>query len=160
MRFHRVKIFCVALVLAVLAVGGPVRAADSKREVRAQWLVEAQPGDPWPSYWLVNKDHPELRQEMFLAGPIADDRPWISEVVAVDEERGIYLIVYYAGQPGTSEMVDVFYALIYDARKKALLGHFPYRRTSSRSDYSPEWVFERNRILVRDEGAETAVINY
>lgn len=151
---------CGFLILAVLAGGGMARAAESAREIMAQWRVEAIPGDDWPSYWLVNTEHPELRQEMFLAGPIAGESPWISDVIAADEEKGIFLVVYYAGQPGTSELVDVFYALIYDSKNKRLLGHYPYTRKSDRSDYSPQWVFEKNRIVINDEGAELAAIDY
>ncbi|EGB15901.1 hypothetical protein DND132_2698 [Pseudodesulfovibrio mercurii] len=160
MRRLSVKLACAAVVLVVLAGCGPASAADGAQAIRAQWRVEAVPGDDWPAYWLVNKDHSALRQEMFLAGPIAGERPWISDVVTVDGKRGIYLIVYYAGQPGTSELVDVFYALVYDARDKAILGHYPYSRKSCRNDYGPEWIFGNNRIRIRDEGAEIVVIDY
>ena len=160
MRSFRAQLFLASLALVVLAGGGMAWASDSVQEIKGQWRVEAEQGDDRPSYWLVNAKHPELRQEMFLAGPIAGGKPWVSDVLAVDRGKGIYLIVYYAGQPGTSELVDVFYALIYDSRGKKLLGHYPYSRRSDRNDYSPKWVFGDNRIVINDEGAEPAVIDY
>ncbi|WP_319583168.1 hypothetical protein [uncultured Pseudodesulfovibrio sp.] len=160
MRSQWITVCCAVLFMVLLAGSGVSWAADGAGDVKNQWQVATEPGEPWPSYWLTNKDHPELKQEMFLAGPIAGDRPWISDVVEADKARGIYLIVYYAGQPGTHELVDVYYALIYDNRNHRILGHYPYSRKSLRGDYSPQWHFETRRIRIVDEGEDLAVINY
>ncbi len=133
---------------------------SSVDEVKKQWRVHTNKESDWPLYWLVNTEHPELKQEMFLAGPIAGGRPWIDKIIEVDQNKGIYLITYYAGQPGTSELVDTYYALIYNDTKKSLLGQYPYRYISDRYDYSPKWMFEENRILITEEGGDPVTINY
>ena len=129
-------------------------------EIKNQWQVVDNKENDWPLYWLVNTEYPELKQEMFLAGPIAGERPWIDKIIEVDQNKGIYLITYYAGQPGTSELVDTYYALIYNDKKKILLGQYPYSYKSARNDYSPKWLFGENQILIEEEGANPVTINY
>lgn len=162
MRLSSLKLFSV-LVLFVVFLGCTTTEPPNLTElqkVRNQWHVVEKNGEPWPSYWLVNKEFPDLKQEMFIAGPIANDKPWIDDIIEVDEVKEIYLITYYAGQPGTSELVNTYYALIYNAMKKTILGHYPYSYKSSRANYSPEWIFEDNRIVITGEDLEPVEINF
>ncbi len=159
MRLFWSRLCSISLMLVVYTGCGITSPATDIQEIKSQWYIVETKEKHWPSYWLVNKEYPRLKQEMFIAGPIANNRPWISEVVEANREKAIYLIVYYAGQPGTSELVDTYYALIYDAGNHTILGHYPYHYISHRYDYSPEWVFDNRQIIIRGEDFEPVVID-
>lgn len=109
----------------------------------SDWTIVNDKGE----FWLKSKTSKSLKA-------VITKRTGKSKVVETKSVGKNYeLIIYYSGSAGTFHMVDIFYAIIFDKKKKQFIGDFPwkYKSQQGKKVVNPEWKITEESIKIRDE---------
>lgn len=108
------------------------------------WSIVKEKGD----FWLQYKDSKKLKA-------LITKRTGESKVIkTVPAGKNHEVIVYYTGMAGTSKLVDIYYAIIFDKKNKKFLGDYPWKYEGHDQKAKlpqPVWVFKKEKIEIKDE---------
>ena len=79
------------------------------------------------------------------------------EIKTIKKKDPLEIIIYDAGETGTSAIIQADYALVYHSKKKKILGTYPYKyveKTPHKKKLSqPKWDFKQNELTIKDENS-------
>ncbi len=76
--------------------------------------------------------------------------------------KHIEVIEYFAGEHGTSQLVQIYHAALFDTARRKILGSFPVRYEApgmEKQPAQPKWTSDENsiKIMVPDTGKTTEI---
>jgi len=137
---NRLNIFLKTVLPAALCLilFSPVQAfADDK-----PYRMMEKDGD----FVVTLKDHPGLKLDLLLEGGVPEVLAFSPSHVRPD----VYLLIYYAGSAGTSNMAVVYRAFVIDVKHSKVLGEAPWK-IDGHPSYGfdqPQWVWTPDSINI------------
>ena len=67
------------------------------------------------------------------------------------------LLIYVSGVAGTSNIVQLTNAAIFNTKTKSIIGDYPYAYislTENKKIAQPKWIIKKNEILIKDESID------
>jgi hypothetical protein len=119
--------------------------------VAKDWSVIQNDGD----FFLQHDTDNTLKLQIFSAGGL----PHFEKTIPIQQNADIVLLEYYSGAAGTSSIISIYNAVIFNTKTQSSLGDFPYRYVfhDDRVIPQPQWDFYQDRIEIQDEESATSV---
>lgn len=109
----------------------------------SDWSIINEKGE----FWLKKKDSKSLKA-------VITKRTGKSKVVETKSVGENYeLIIYYSGSAGTFQLVEVYYAVIFDKKKQQFIGDYPWKykaQDGGKKVASPKWDISKKSITITD----------
>ncbi|NVJ59346.1 MAG: hypothetical protein HWE27_03095 [Gammaproteobacteria bacterium] len=107
--------------------------------------------------WIIKGEAPDLfiesKSNSKINSPITYTSGGIGLINSYKVSERIELIVYFSGSAGTSYIVDIYNAVIFDHKNQEILGDFPWMYMGNQYEpmsTQPEWDISENEITIRD----------
>ena len=138
-------IWPVALCLILIS---PIRAFADEKPYR----MTEKDGD----FVVTLKDHPDLELDLLLEGGEPEVLAFSPSFVRPD----VWLLIYYAGSAGTSNMAVVYRAFVIDVKRSKVLGEALWKVDGypSYGFGQPAWVWTHDSINISGPGLNNLTI--
>ena len=107
-------------------------------------------------YYIQNNIDPEIRQKLISSG----GEPKVLNYIN-NKDPNISIIIYYSGSAGTSTIIGITRALIYNKKSGKFLGDFPYSYVIEGPEFKknqkitqPKWTFKPGIINIKDKSID------
>ncbi len=119
--------------------------------VAKDWSVIENDGE----FFLQQDTDDTVILRIFSAGGL----PHFEKTIPVQQNADVVLLEYYSGAAGTSTIISIYNAVIFNTKTHHSLGDFPYRYVvhDDRVIPQPQWYFYQDRIEIQDEESATSV---
>ncbi|EPZ51386.1 hypothetical protein M902_2731 [Bacteriovorax sp. BAL6_X] len=110
----------------------------------SDWSIVNIKGD----FWLKKKDSKTLKAKITKR----TGKSKVTETKSVGENYE--LIIYYSGSAGTFQLIDIYYAVIFDKKKNQFLGDYPWAykaQEASKKVDNPKWDISEKSIKIIDQ---------
>ena len=108
----------------------------------------------------------QSREDKKIRHPIAPTPPGAPRYIGMTrtKKKGIVLLIYLSGSAGTSSILDIYRAVVFNTQNKKFYGDFPFRVQATEAGKSwPDTVFTFNKNSFTVEDSSTNLkktINY
>ncbi|AYF44982.1 hypothetical protein BALOs_1983 [Halobacteriovorax sp. BALOs_7] len=109
----------------------------------SDWSIKNDNGD----YWLHYKNSKKIKAKI-------TKRTGKSKIVETkDVGKNYELVIYYTGAAGTFNIVNIYYAVIFDKKTMQFIGDYPweYKSEQGKKVASPKWEITQKKITIKDE---------
>ncbi|MFG1499294.1 hypothetical protein ABMA70_03730 [Halobacteriovorax sp. XZX-3] len=109
----------------------------------SDWSIVNIKGD----FWLKKKDSKTLKAKITKR----TGKSKVTETKSVGDNYE--LIIYYAGSAGTFQLIDIYYAVIFDKKKNQFIGDYPWEykaQEGSKKVDNPKWDISKKVIKIND----------
>ena len=116
------------------------------------WTMKEKDG----SFFVTLKDHPGLELHLFTHGGYPEVLAFSPSHVRPD----VWLLIYYAGSAGTSNMAVIYDAYVIDVRNSRVLGNAPWKIDGypSYGFSQPVWLWEYDKIIISGIDSQGKII--
>lgn len=104
------------------------------------------------SYHLVHETYKKVELDL--------ESPMIPKILKTHDHHNFLLVILDHGDVGTSCLVRIHKAYVFDKKKKAFIGEYPYGVQAKPNEIKTckvepiKWEFYKNYILVHDHNSE------
>ena len=136
----------VLMALCFLQMNPIVASAEEK-----PWKVVDKDG----TRYAVLRDHPKLELHLFTHGGWSEVLAFAPSYVRSD----IWLLIWFAGAAGTSNMAYVYEAYVIDIKNSKVLGEATWKVDGypSYGFSQPEWLWKERELVITRSGNEKII---